>query len=320
MSDESPPLPGRAEGAGAARHASRVTRHSFRLIALDVDGTTLDPSGIVRPRVAAAIAAARERGCVVALATGRRLESARRVARGLAVSYLILTDGTVVYDLAEGQMIREECFTPDLQGRAIGLLDEVGLPPVLFESPAGGDRIVAGPLERDNPETRGYLDRRAPVERVSRAALVAFPRIVTILGIGSEAVVEAVARQCVDAACFSLTFWRPTVAGYELPTICLGPPNTSKGNALHWLAARLGIPANETLAVGDHLNDVSLLSAAGLGVAMGNALPEVKAVAAAVVADHSHDGVAEAIEKWVLPRSESPRGVLDRAWEGASGG
>lgn len=278
----------------------------YRLIALDLDGTTLAPDGQVRPRVVAAIEAAASRGVIVALATGRRLESARPIAHLLRVSYLILTDGTVIYDLARDRALREDCFTPELQRRAIDLIRAAGLPPVLFESPAAGSRVLVGPAELDNPETVEFVRRREGIIRLPLAELARVPRVVAILGMGDEAVVESLAARCDDASCYAMTFWRPTSAGYTRPTVALGPPGTSKGHALHWLADHLGIAPAETLAIGDHLNDISMLTMAGLGVAMGNALPEVKAAASAVVAGHAEDGVAEALERWVLRPGDGP--------------
>lgn len=66
------------------------------------------------------------------------------------------------------------------------------------------------------------------------------------------------------------------------------------------LAERLGLALDEVMAVGDSGNDLTMLEAAGLGVAMGNATEEIKQAADVITADNNHDGVAEAIEKYVL--------------------
>lgn len=78
------------------------------------------------------------------------------------------------------------------------------------------------------------------------------------------------------------------------------PLGTSKAAALEWLAARLGVAREEVLAVGDERNDIEMLAWAGTGVAMGNAHPEVKAVADWVTAPVEEDGCALAIERFVL--------------------
>ncbi len=74
----------------------------------------------------------------------------------------------------------------------------------------------------------------------------------------------------------------------------------SKAAMARRVARSLDVAADQVLAIGDHENDIPLLEWAGLGVAMGNAMPSVKAVADAVTASNLRDGVAEALERWVL--------------------
>jgi hypothetical protein len=76
--------------------------------------------------------------------------------------------------------------------------------------------------------------------------------------------------------------------------------DVDKGEALRFVAARHGIDMRDVLAIGDSWNDVPLLEAAGIGVAMGSGPPELLAVAAEVVAGVENDGVADALEKFVL--------------------
>jgi hypothetical protein len=76
--------------------------------------------------------------------------------------------------------------------------------------------------------------------------------------------------------------------------------NVDKGKALAIAAGYLGIEMEHVLAIGDSWNDAPLLRAAGFGVAMGSAPPELRAAADAIVADVANDGVAEAIERFVL--------------------
>jgi hydroxymethylpyrimidine pyrophosphatase-like HAD family hydrolase len=74
------------------------------------------------------------------------------------------------------------------------------------------------------------------------------------------------------------------------------------------LARSLNIPAEQALAIGDHDNDVSLLRWAGMGVAMGNATPAAKAAADGVTSSNLRDGVAEALERWVLEEATRDSG------------
>jgi hydroxymethylpyrimidine pyrophosphatase-like HAD family hydrolase len=93
----------------------------------------------------------------------------------------------------------------------------------------------------------------------------------------------------------------PVVFAYmEETSLELTPRDVDKGRGLLELCRLLGIDPARTIGVGDGENDEPLLRAAGLAVAMGNATPDVAGMADAVVAGNAHDGVAEAIEKFLL--------------------
>ena len=272
----------------------------IRLAAVDVDGTLLDPDGEIRPRVEQSIKAAMTAGCEVILATGRRLRSAAPIARRLGISTLILVDGAAICDLNVGETVYERTLPSQLQRYALDLMEAAGLPPILLESPGLGDRVFAGPPALDNPQAAGYLSRRDEVHLVPPETLARLPRIVSILGMGARERIEHLASLAEVAASFTSTFWVPSNVGYHTYVLGLNAPGVSKGEALRWLAERRGIRREQTLAVGDYENDVSLLASAGFAVAMGNAVKSVKSVAHAVVADNANDGVAEAFERWIL--------------------
>jgi hydroxymethylpyrimidine pyrophosphatase-like HAD family hydrolase len=77
-------------------------------------------------------------------------------------------------------------------------------------------------------------------------------------------------------------------------------PTVDKGDAFRYVAARLGVAMEDTVAIGDSWNDAPMLEAAGFAIAMGSAPDELRAIAREVVADVAHDGVAEAIDRYVL--------------------
>jgi Cof subfamily protein (haloacid dehalogenase superfamily) len=88
------------------------------------------------------------------------------------------------------------------------------------------------------------------------------------------------------------------------------PKNGGKANGVRTLIKDLGVAPENIMAIGDGENDIEMLKLAGLGVAMGNAAAEVKAAADEVVSSNNADGVAEAIEKFVLPK---PAPVVEAA-------
>jgi hydroxymethylpyrimidine pyrophosphatase-like HAD family hydrolase len=92
------------------------------------------------------------------------------------------------------------------------------------------------------------------------------------------------------------------MGGYEMAELTYFAPGASKGAALLALAERLGIPAAETFAIGDGLNDISMLTAAGVSVAMAGAPPSVRAAARFVTTSNDEEGFARALAMYVLPR------------------
>ena len=265
-----------------------------------MDGTLLDLSGRVRPRVAASIQAARDRGCAVVLATGRRLQSVEPIAARLGIATVILTDGTVVYDCSARQAIFERTLSSNHLRLGIALSVEAEISPILYESPAVGGRMIAGPVSAADPESELFLANRPEVHRLPVDRLELVERVIALIAIADQ---ERVGRLTVSAAAvgvFTMIRWFPSKVGYQHNAVSLAPSATSKGLALRWLAAEWGIPIEATLAIGDYENDVSLVAAAGIGVAMGNAVESVKGVAQFVVSDCENDGVAEAIDRFVL--------------------
>ena len=89
-----------------------------------------------------------------------------------------------------------------------------------------------------------------------------------------------------------ITFTKTAPFYYEA-----NPKGVSKGNALKFLCHKLNLSSENLMAIGDEENDLSMIKFAGVGIAMGNAVPAVKKAAQRVTSDCDHDGVAEAIEK-----------------------
>lgn len=77
-------------------------------------------------------------------------------------------------------------------------------------------------------------------------------------------------------------------------------PGANKGNALTWLCEYLGMTSEQAMVIGDNLNDLSAIQCAGLGIAMGNAIDEVKVIADAVTGNNNEAGVADAIYRYLL--------------------
>ncbi|HEY3108173.1 MAG TPA: HAD family hydrolase [Chloroflexota bacterium] len=271
----------------------------IRLVALDVDGTLLDPREEVRPRVRSAIREAIEQGCLITLATGRRFAGASHIAEDLGLALpLILHGGAVVQDSASGAVIYQDPLEPDAVEALLRLLLPAH-PVVVYESPAFGGRVLTGPTELDNEPLRLYDQARGPFVRVPLEELFAARHVLSLATFSRDdgtlrGLAERVAA--LPGAAPLLTRWT-LIDDDALEIFRRG---CSKASAIAHLAAAHGIGMDEVMAIGDGLNDCEILAAVGLGVAMGNACPEAVAAARIQVGTNEQDGVAEAIERFVL--------------------
>ncbi len=279
----------------------------YKLIALDIDGTLLDPQGQIRPRVRAAVAQAVVQGCIVTLATGRRHRSARQVAADLGIAVpLIMYSGGIVYDPATESALLHRPLPAEFVRATVAMLRRAGLGAGLLQSPLRGEKIYLGPPEYDDPYLHDYATHPERAELVMRhpydeMASVADPMVVFTAGSGlTNRQISSLIAENPDLECKFYGYSLRHRSAPDLHGFDLLPPGHSKAVALQFLAEHFGLELSETMVIGDSFNDIEMLQAAGLGVAMGNAFPEVKAVAGVVVASNAEDGVAEAIERFVL--------------------
>lgn len=279
------------------------------MIALDCDGTLLDPTGRVRPAVSAAVREAMQRGVLVTLATGRRFDSAQAIAREVGVELpLVLHGGTVIQDSETGEVLYEDVMEPALLSRVVDEVLGEGQQPVLYTSPAAGGSLISGPPERDNAATASYLGHQLRVQRLPYEELRTGRHVISVGVFEDNDVLRGLYDRLGRWPEVKVLLWEPDPmypdAMYLLDILNVG---CSKAKALEQLAQRYGIRMYEVMAVGDQINDFEMLEAAGLGVAMGNAIPLLQDRANVVVGTNDEDGVAEAIHRYVLNVAERPR-------------
>lgn len=272
---------------------------SIKLISLDLDGTLFNNSGIITEGCRNAIADAAASGITVIICTGRPFCGLPvEQLRGTAIRYAITTNGSGIYEFPSGKCLYESSMEPELivpilehlltldvhldafiDGKAYSPSSclqqayKLDYPPSLLDYILN-TRIRVEHLASD------IRDQKIPVQKVT---MNFYP-----LADGTRKDRDAAYRylcsipqiSCVSGGYGNLEFTRSDV---------------SKGNALRILAGQLQIPMEATMAIGDTENDLSVIQAAGLGVAMGNATPEVKAAARMITASNEEDGVAKAI-------------------------
>ena len=271
---------------------------AYELIAFDMDGTLLDSGKRVLPSSIDAIAEAAAAGKKVAIATGRCPKMVAMYKDQLPdVRYAICCAGAVVYDFAEGRVLAERDIDHGVVARALRTADEEG--PYILEVTAGEgvymqlDEIQMSPACGVGAYQQLYLDTSELVEDAHAVALDPAARI-------SKLNFHFAHVEDRDRAHTRLADADVVVTDCEASSLEFTCPGIDKGTGLAELTRIAGIDMAQTIAVGDADNDLPMLRAAGLGVAMGNALPEAVATADVQVADNDHGGVAEAIRRYLL--------------------
>jgi hypothetical protein len=263
----------------------------IRLIALDLDGTLVGADLAISKRVRDTIARARERGTQITIVTGRMFAATRPFAQTLGITGpVVCYQGAAIFEAATGAVLRETPVDQDVTRTVLAWAEERHVHAQCY----AGDQLY---MQEVNRFSKRYTDL-AKVEPVLvpslRDAFAERPSIKIVL------VDDPGPSEQHLAALKTLFGERAYLTRSHVDFVEVLSPGVNKGEALAFVAERYGASLGETMAVGDAWNDVPLITAAGIGVAMGSGPPELFAKADAVVGDVAHDGVAEAIEKYVL--------------------
>jgi len=270
----------------------------YRLMATDIDGTLLNNRLEVTPRTRQAIHALQERGVTLVLSTARPPRTVRTLYQELGLTGPVIAyNGALVYVPGhEDSPLLHRPIPRNVATRAMGIIRGVGA------------HLNCGLELRDEWHV-DYIDERLNA-RIKADWAAALPKTgnleaaiaATDRGISKIYVpVSGSLRQTIEQALADggladrLTV---TSSGPDLVEILAA--GVDKGSAIRMLAEHLGIAPHETVALGDGENDIPALQAAGLGIAMANALDAVKRAAAVIAPSNEEDGWADAVERYVL--------------------
>lgn len=260
-----------------------------RAIALDLDGTALNPEYEVSPGVTAAVAAARDAGMRVLLTSGRSPSSILRVQEQMGIDgeWFVACQGSIVArrgEFGEWEVLSETRIDPYL---ALAI-EDAATAASLSVGRFCGDRWFAQSRDESiawqeaitGMSVSGYTTDRLNPEMAPHKMLV---------GVNSLGSVPELLR-------FSRGLSTSVTASHSHETLLeITGSGVDKLSAIRILAFQLGLEMQHVAAIGDGENDISLLSGAGMSFAMGNARPDVLAAAKSVTLDNSQDGAALAI-------------------------
>ena len=264
-----------------------VVMPSFDLIALDLDGTLLNSREEVSPRNRRAIRAALDAGIRIVLVTGRGVDTPIRISKELGLNLpIICCHGALTKDFLANKTLGHIPVPMQYAKPMVEFAEREGLSIALY-SEEFFYRLEGHELYME--------DMRGPAWReVSSFGDVMHTAPTFIRFLGRESV-EAMEREFGD---LPLHFKHET--WLDFVECAVTNREATKQRALARLCADFQITADRVLAVGDSRNDVPMLRWAGTGIAMGNALPEVRQAVRYVTGTNDEDGVAIAIERFVL--------------------
>lgn len=297
-----------------------MSRRNYDLLALDLDGTLFAPDGRVTHACADAVRRARADGMTVVLCTGRGFVESGSAVRavdahlpppGRQIAPMITAGGAMLVDAHAGRTLHRWAMGRELVSDLCAHFARAGRAPIILKDrdAAGFDYLVvnSGPIERPTQwwfqamdvEVR-FIDHIGHDPHPEHTVRVGFAATTnTMLELARSVRAEFGDRTMMQH--FAAVSGNPREAhGGKDATVHLlevFDPQVSKWTAIHRLALEMGVPRERIAAIGDEVNDVAMIEGAALGVAMGNAVPEVRAVADRHTESNANDGVAHAIDR-----------------------
>ena len=276
----------------------------IKLVALDLDGTLLDNSSRISKRNLTAIRSITDKGIHVVISTGRPFEGIPfDQIKGTGINYAITANGSGIYEISTGKCLYENAMDEELVTPILNFL---------LTRDIHMDAFIGG---------KGYT----PIQCVETAQKLTVPSSIKNYIITTRTrldnILQFIHENQLKVQKMTLNFYpaadgtlidRETVRKFlvsnpSITTVCGGYNNleftradANKGVGLRKLAEILGVNPDATMAIGDTENDLAIIEAAGIGVAMGNATDAVKARADYVTTTNTKDGVAAAIEHFIL--------------------
>lgn len=266
---------------------------AYRMVFSDMDGTLLKSASELSEKNIEMVGKAVDQGVEFVICTGRGVYGVERFLEKLNLlgrpGYVICQNGATVYNLENMEMVLKHSFSSDDLRPVVEIAREEGVEVYLYD-----DRTFVA--EKVTPQVEAYC-------RVMHADMRILPDGLEYEGYFTKCLLSGSYEQ-LDTVRKKV---EPLIAG-KLNHFFSGPQylefvktGVSKGRALQETAEKAGVPLAEVIAIGDSENDLSMIQAAGLGVAVANAQEHVKAAADYVTETTcEQDAVADVLQRFVL--------------------
>jgi hypothetical protein len=286
----------------------------YDLIAIDLDGTLLDAKGRVSDANLAAVHAARAAGVRTVVCTGRGLAECRHITSAIGqTDPVVVAGGSIIADPVGGQTLKRFPVKLALVHDTVDRLNAMGHAALVLKDPseAGYDYLVVQGSQRlplDPVTTWWFQNMSIKVRYIDRIHDDEHPEHTVRVGAcGDSAALASLKADLLAAAAGKAQVHSfPAVVapehasrfsdGRSLHILELFDADATKWSAVSHLASKWEIAPGRIAAIGDEVNDESMIRAAGLGIAMGNAVPLIREAAKRHTRRHDEDGVAYAID------------------------
>ena len=285
----------------ALKSEKELLEKNIRAVALDLDGTTFDSAGDISEENVRALEEAASEGVHIVVSTGRSYASLPDHIKNVrGIEYAITSNGAHVNIMETGEQIYSDYLDPHAVVEIAGLKTETKADIEVFIN----GRAYVDQSYYDDVKENGCVYRNADYVIWSRRPVPD----VTALMLDHKDEIENV--NFIYETIEMLEDARPKVSAIGNATITssfpnnleVGGPDTSKKTALTWLLGELGISADELMCCGDAPNDMAMVEMAGIGVAVANAWGGLKDHADWITGSNDDNGVAMAVDKFVLHR------------------
>lgn len=266
---------------------------NYKMIVLDLDDTLLRDDHTISPRTKKALMDAQEAGIKVVLASGRPTFAMTHIAKELELekygSFILSFNGAKITNCATEEILFSSTLTPE----TVHELYEISKQEGVWIHTYVGDDIVT-PASNKYTDIEGEITGMPIVEAANFVEAIQEPVVKVLMVDDPEKLIALEGKL------------QPQLEG-ELNVVRSKPyflefteSGVDKGTSLHHLIQKLGIKQEEVIAIGDSYNDQAMIEFAGLGVAMGNAPDDIKAIADHVTDTNMEDGVAKVVETYML--------------------
>lgn len=285
----------------------------YRLAAIDLDGTMLNQYGLVTQRTKEAIKNAQESGIEVVIASGRPTDSVKTIAQEInSNKYFISGNGAIIYDITNDEIIYENTLKKQKVLDIIKICEENSIYYNIYTE----KEILAKSLQCN---VLYYYKENLNKDEKNKTQINIVENIYNYISNRDEKVVKITICDNHQVIFNSIMRKLKEISEIEVLEVShmsrkiikqgtedvpieyfyteISAKNVDKWNAIEFLKEKMRIEKNEIIAIGDNMNDKTMIENAGLGIAMGESTPVIKEIADVVTDTNCNDGVAKALEK-----------------------